>query len=1483
MVYQDYAQGVRAGTTIVDVITDNILNHYNEKINKEINVQLDEVYNNQQASYSNMMNRAISDAQKEIERTTEQLQSQEISGQERSDLKQHLYDQQKQLEWFQNSYDSYSSNPEAKQVRYSFDDVNEYKTFIANATQQNIFGCGCADKLNGQYVFVTNETQTSACKQIASDYQMQTFNTFSGYDVKNLSMDKAYTTTSGSFLEAYDISKMSTDAGKSEQQIKEVMSMVSGMYMSKLEAPNRAEIQNEFVSQFNESIRGRDFDYNRTQETKLANGRDISDYQSDFSGLSNERQQDYIDRATKMGLVDSSGNPNGAMAWYQEDKSRVGLMAGERENFSYQVHDAEAFQSMLENMHCNPNKMRWGDIVNARESIFKKCTDLDINILDVDGNVNVEALEKAVMLGNITQEEMDLVMLTGIENSKFKMNFGVSSLIRRTAREMELPIQDFVHLAQRTKQSLKLIKSARRIKVTFQRDRLARKIRDKEGLVNLGEYDEKKLQKSKDKLEKLEKKLKPKKDGKVKSNLKIAKNKLDERLKHLNPATVLQDKINKRAYKMLQRRANNGGKISRFLVRRIDRNHAFRKGLGEFFKKFNVRWNRIKMAILKKVGVFVLGMMLMSMGIIIIVAVLSSISGFAGGTGAGQGNTDTIGYTIYKDLKKEETKWLKACADTSHLWGKKNKIKWGTEYVNMATYVNGSVRSATSDGSNISINPFNFTPKDSSALKTANSFDGGSEFTVNSSAGSNHTSNIKDILSMADVMFGNDMDSNSLLGQTMGKADKKEMQDLKNSDSFIKRWFANYCEMEVNNTKSSGINITAGYNGVEEEPLDEGTYSTSDVANIETYCTHLFNASHQETFTMEVMVYPINTGTDTKNADATLVGDAGVNTNIVTECPENGCASSSAFKWVIGDKNGDGVNENALFLGLEDTNGIYHDMTSSVLYDANLGLTKKAVDVNDACIKVNEDYDANSFAFYFLSLNPCWDYVDGQTITEYVNDDNGNNDKYTYDKSNHRMIRQNVSYQTNPDYTAWKNNFDANFDTEKYKVVLRYVTENNVGGNAKQKVMDKYNSDGLSKSMDFNTWCEMEGYKDTNFCKGIYKSLNSGRRSSVDLITEERFGTAPLKYIKSTDVDTVTWNCKGHSCHYCGGHLKIHTTGQVYAMTTDQLNMMGGEEKVDKKEDEVFISCYDRKKLDKSSIEKASQTGLNIIVENGKWSTSTLCDVGVEQNTYSQGLKNAKSIFDIDYMLRYGDIFNCKWQDYEGWTKDMQQIACLKASMDWGEMYGFSPELTLGCGSLTSDDIKMIVKEVEDYQKRVNGYKLLPDEKSAIELALSLVGTGQYSMAHHGHGFMGRCGSNEHCNITDCSGFTSYVNTRFPESNQSKICGSSTDNMAVGVQTTASYVASAMPKALWSTYGNWGKVRPASTIVEGGSHAMFVIGYVDKEFTLSDGTVIQANKPITVDCTTVEEPGNIYLNSFNYGQPQVKDPVGHNVYVFPLE
>ncbi len=361
---------------------------------------------------------------------------------------------------------------------------------------------------------------------------------------------------------------------------------------------------------------------------------------------------------------------------------------------------------------------------------------------------------------------------------------------------------------------------------------------------------------------------------------------------------------------------------------------------------------------------------------------------------------DSVAYQTYDDLKKMETSWAKQLANGASI-PSFDQAKFGPNYVSGAEYAQylsqNSPFNVTFDATNkgfVISNPFGSYSINSEATKTITNIDGGAEVLFqNPNSSTVRTSNIKEIISMANVFFGMEED----------------LEDLNADDD----------EMTTNasDVKASGMDVYAV----------EKTYTKSSLDTYKKYCHELFDISHQEIINLMPVILPTNLNYGI--ADDVLASDE------LTLCPSTkydgyGCAEASIFCF---DTSGNTL--------VRDTAGYYHDVDSKV-YTKPAELCYNTASLTDTMASHTDCYKISFATTELIGEN----YVYGQyyNIEKGTGDQYQRNESYTEDthgdnyKSNFRNAIENMcnkaGYRTF-DYS------DINFVSEENGVLKIQIDE----------------------------------------------------------------------------------------------------------------------------------------------------------------------------------------------------------------------------------------------------------------------------------------------------------------------------------------------------------------------------------------------------------------------------------------------------------
>jgi len=794
--------------------------------------------------------------------------------------------------------------------------------------------------------------------------------------------------------------------------------------------------------------------------------------------------------------------------------------------------------------------------------------------------------------------------------------------------------------------------------------------------------------------------------------------------------------------------------------------------------------------------------------------------------------------------------------------------------------------------------------------------DGSSEVTLDGGYGfpkSGHTSNIKDIIAMADVMFQFDQNS----------ADDKQLQSITNSP-FAMDW-ANFTNNCVKVVKFVGASVS-GFFGDDEKWIAYEDWATETETTsfhaLQAYCMGLFEASHQEKIFWEVVFLPISGTTVVYDESGNPIDNyirytEGTNSQIgsyeengvtlngtrAEYCPASlyydethdehwGCQQAWLEMYVNKSSSGAITYEG---LGVQDTSGVLHSYL-------------------DVCKSNTPHIDGTQT--HAICLSGVSNYSTtgtGLTATQAFLTTVQNSDCWELESED------NLPYRA-----VWSGDYSHYTSTSGVTGTMYgyagggIANLSNAKGDCYKLVLSDVGDESESNVLKF-VWYDWEATGTLGHCDGghcgdrSHSCSEAGCHDNPCYSSHTWWECCPLCRNGTTTYTCVkrvyVHNCQGHTCHLCGGHLMANIHGIVYSMTDEQWFCFSGEGAGENYE---IVGKIDLSLCDNSSFgtwnrhgQVSTETfmgGINLNDNNtyADWQAGNLYLTAPEEGEPSM-LTLAQDIFDIDLGLKYGSsqfpIRN--YWEYEAWTQENMQMACAKASADWTDYYKFDIpiNITTQHSSLSDSDISRLTQWIALTYQANYGVELDERRLTAIQKALYSVGRGNYSQAHHGHGYyLNPCtihhsgGDGHLCNKTDCSGFASYI---YGVANDTTTVYSCQDFFAMcsGVQ--------------WGSGDSWQtNAKPGDILILNGGesdlgwHAVVYCGYIDLPACQDAGLVdfgsedyqyetecgmgkISQRVPITVDCSPLGDKGNIYLqNCFTSGSYTMS--YLSDLYILPL-
>lgn len=1175
------------------------------------------------------------------------------------------------------------------------------------------------------------------------------------------------------------------------------------------------------------------------------------------------------------------------------------------------------------------NAITRSDILQIDKKFFELFRENNINILDKRGRIDVNKINELInnpkLLGklNISKEQLEIFKATAVNPGGFNKNgvMGTISSITNKLMSGDDPtgenqktmqeINQMVTSAQRTKEVVKSIKKADQIRIG-ERKRI-RNAKTPDG----GSKPHTTHNKPKKKDEGLGGKLT---DKQIKQSQKTEA-KLASKVKWADRyEKSIFGKYNKFKNEVIQKLAKT----------------PVGQAIMAVIKKATMAASKV---ILPALGA-ALGLLLAIVGaidvIIIIVLCISSLMDAINPTKwidkALEPNSyaDTVMYNLYEMMEKEEENWVKDLYDTDNVYKKKDDLQWGSAYTDLKAYCNSSsgvggeyLKAEKNNGkTTITVSPFYFEVPDDVRTKVTKFEDeadvlvsanrsiystGTSQDGVNVTAQSGHTSNIKDILCMMDVNFNdiNNSDDESLkniLGMSPAGLNWDNFKNnIKNGFKWIKAAVSQIWDDDAWTKFEESKGITVKYD------------------TLKNYCMTLFENSHQECFELEVSYDDLDD-----------------------------CNNKTTGTFYLGF-NGNNI-------GLQTIDTTYGGRFKKFITERNCAThitTNNLTDKNSMCLK--EDMGDNKDTYDFIKSNDCWNvtsdnetgfttsisrnaYSSSVSETVYSPDDTyyelpvfqDIDNRYDYRSILEDIIADGDKDEEDREYSgeeydnfreAYQDTLNEAIDTvgDSY---LEQINEDDYKDEVREKLDESFEnySDSyyFTKSSTFNamrhyyyTMSDVEFTIDEAPVNSkaylqwyYYDDDDTGERYYTCRI--RAFATKRYQVTGKAELtqycERIEQNCKGHKAQYCGGHVKVDSTGIVYSITNEQIAITGMLENditpVAKGYDiEANLGSEIYGKLDGvdySSLRNATITGnsnstgikdregkvniqasscskgLNLLTKTGDSGFTTWGKWGSDTNTYTRtiDMKLAKDIFDIDCCILYGrNVFPIKaenWQTYEGWTSDNMTMVVNKYLGDWQELYGFDIPENIGMCKIPEKDIDAIIEAL----KSKYGDKFTESRQEAVRFALSWVGRGQYNNKHHSHGFLmdshtgkvykslttkGESGTFEfNCTATDCSGFGSFYLNHFDKLDH--------------VAGTWELSKTGRNAEVNSTYSN---LLPGDLILKADSddHTMIFIGVLDNdlELNVSNGTkkvltngstdynvwnhlTLAKGQPITVDC-----------------------------------
>lgn len=801
--------------------------------------------------------------------------------------------------------------------------------------------------------------------------------------------------------------------------------------------------------------------------------------------------------------------------------------------------------------------------------------------------------------------------------------------------------------------------------------------------------------------------------------------------------------------------------------------------------------------IIKLIPYVLLAIVILSAAIALIIAATSIIESIANAIkGAIEFITPdyfdrSASWHLVKDLQRQEDDWIDTVEDFDSAYKDREDLKYGSEYQSFSEYLDSEYfegRLLIDESNNIYINPFHQAEgvvsldSNEDALTAINSFNGTQRvgFSANTSVygeksadenrpsvstESGHTSNIKDIVAMADVMFQFESDKNSdgELSSIMG-----ESPAALDWETFKDRWSGFW-----HNVGTFFAKLFGGGGDKNYIDLDDASNVKTSYRTLQGYAAELFQISHQRYYYLDV-------GYHEKVDEEFKVDDKSLSTDVASEFGVCTTPVENNFKIYF--------NGSEIVPCLETESGSRYDLSVEGDYDITLTMDNFSGDAETLCLW--DGMGSNKDTWERIKDNSCWE-MDSQVVT--ATDKSYTSGWYSSSSS----AKNAVSSYLNSIYNSYAAD-PSKMGTEQYVLsgdkdnfsCVRYVLNNafSVSCSVSSRYVPysghwHYNSDGSKYWVTDYHW----EYQATGTAK-MYDQY------------KEQF----------------TRRCKMHEFKYCGGHLNVTSQGVVFSMTNEQLALCGTYNKMDEYPTikNYDYAAYGYNKLVGKLFPK-EVTFPNLIfdsegqpidtsewgVPNAEWASTHggshetpatnvqgsdtarrglniyVDENGVFQTGYSK-LDESKldcihlirDIFDADCLIDKGkNIFptGSHYEKYEGWNEDNMTLALLRSTMDWANVYGIDTPIEMKSPVLsTTDDIPKIINALKAHY----GEAFDEERQEAVRIALTWVGRGHYNEDHADHAFLtAMCEAKDHpsapcydvnCTASDDKGFITFILNR---------------------------------------------------------------------------------------------------------------------------
>lgn len=615
---------------------------------------------------------------------------------------------------------------------------------------------------------------------------------------------------------------------------------------------------------------------------------------------------------------------------------------------------------------------------------------------------------------------------------------------------------------------------------------------------------------------------------------------------------------------------------------------------------------------------------------VVVMTIIESFTNFL----AAKTYKDTVCYKLYESLEEQETSWKDTIVDYEGLWDDKANVTYGTKGMSYSDYLKRFDNLLEAD-TQIAINPWH--QKDAVASLSNNTkyltyldaYNGEKELRMTANANlygklspsadeavyyssteSGHTSNIKDIISMTDVMYQFEIDANSDANSDKELGDVLGMSPAELNWENFKNRFTGFFKMLGNNISEFVKNLFGGKEDTEPNYITwaDASGTTFSYKTLQNYTATLFSASHQQTWDYTVK-YCSRLGNPTVKVDGTKyeidslseseAAELGYCTNPKVEDFYVGIESSSDDSpqpYIIGSDfkryytNHAGafditVDTNKNLNGSKNDLCLWSGMTSNkTTFDAvvtwisnHSGKCWSSKTVNPSSARIS----GGIFNYNLQNKNGKWFDSESGAKTDISNKLRSYRDTYHLPDDAYHIYREEGDYSVTrltKDF-ATKSNSNPNVGTLKTNVVqtsskqekrcvyiqnaTKYTTGNGYvyeqGGKAEVPILDYTDSTHLITDKTNDTWKDEVSAEQTN-----YNNINGKEKAYfyMPIPKNEDVNDFANNYLKDSSgnyltIDKIYQKVKNR--YQAGGNVyHINTTFVTNYMSWDDLNYMIG-------------------------------------------------------------------------------------------------------------------------------------------------------------------------------------------------------------------------------------------------------------------------------------------------------------------------------------